>query len=150
MPMLRSSGLTWNDSAICGNEVLMIALSSISMKNALATMPAISRESIAGCGGWGWDGVMALAGHRTQDGRDDALDAGDRQVLEDVDRRQRNMRGRDAHRRSVQFIERLVGDDRDDLGAPAQKPRVLLHGKGAMGARHRSQDGLGIERHQRA
>src|ERR1700684_2035302 len=130
MPMLRSSGRTWNDSAICGNDVLMIALSSISMKNALATMPAISRESIARRRGSGWDRVMALAGHRTQDARDDALDAGDRQVLENVDCRQRNMRGRDADRRSVQLIERLVGDDRDDLGAPAQKPRVLLNGEG--------------------
>src|SRR3984957_4074718 len=98
MPILRSSGRTWNDSAICGNEVLMIARSSISMKNALATMPAISRESIASCGGSGWDGVMALAGHRTQDGRDDALDAGDRQVLEEVARRQPNVRGRDCNR----------------------------------------------------
>src|ERR1700722_7230508 len=98
MPMLRSSGRTWNDSAICGNEVLMIALSSISMKNALATLPAISRESIASCGGSGWDGVMALAGHRTLDGRDDALDAGDRQVLEDVDRRKGKGGGGDAPR----------------------------------------------------
>src|SRR5579863_6510241 len=105
MPMLRSSGLTWNDSAICGNEVLMMALSSISMKNALATMPAISRESIGSRGGSGWDVAMALAGHRSQDGRDDPIDAGDRQVLENIDRRQRNVRCGDTHRRCVEVIE---------------------------------------------
>ena len=37
-----------------------------------------------------------------------------------------HVRRGDAHQRAVEIVERLVGDDRDDLGAPAAQPRVLL------------------------
>ena len=60
------------------------------------------------------------------------------------------MRRSDPHRRPVEFVERLVGDDRNDLRAPAAQPRILLDGEQPMRARHRAEDSPGIERDQRA
>src|SRR5436190_7838065 len=80
----------------------------------------------------------------------DAVDRRQDRILQRVGGGQRNVRRRDAHWRAVEVVERLVGDDRHDLGAPAAQPRVLLHGENAMGAADGTQDRLGVERHQRA
>src|SRR5882672_281764 len=52
-------------------------------------------------------------------------------VFQRVGGGQRDVRRRDAHRRAVEVIKRLVGDDRHDLGAPAAQTWVLFHGKQA-------------------
>ena len=41
----------------------------------------------------------------------------------------------DAHRGAVEVVEGLVGDDGDELGAPAAQARVLLHREEAVRAR---------------
>ena len=43
----------------------------------------------------------------------------------------------------VEVPERLVADDRGDLGAPAEQPRVLLDGEQPAGAADRLQHGRG-------
>jgi hypothetical protein len=45
MPMLISSVATFREAAICGREVLIMALSSPWRKKALATIKAMSRDS---------------------------------------------------------------------------------------------------------
>ncbi len=55
-----------------------------------------------------------------------------------------------AHRRAVEIVERLVGDDRHDFGAPPAQPRIFLDREHAMGLCDRAQNRLRIERHQRA
>ena len=42
IPMLRLTAFSWNDCAICGSAVAITLPSSISMKNAQATVNAIS------------------------------------------------------------------------------------------------------------
>ena len=71
-------------------------------------------------------------------------------ILQDVGGGQRDVRRGDAHRRAVEIVERLVGDDRDDLGAPAAQARVLLDGEQAVRPGDRAEDRLRVERHQRA
>src|SRR4051812_22845150 len=65
---------------------------------------------------------------------DDAIHRRQRDVLQDVGGRQRNVRRRDPHRWPVEIVKRLVRNDRHDLGAPAAQPRVLLDRKQAMRA----------------
>ena len=52
--------------------------------------------------------------------------------------------------RPVEIVERLVGDDRHDLRAPAAQPRIFLDAEAAMRLGDRAEDGLGVERHERA
>src|SRR5277367_3050420 len=78
----------------------------------------------------------------------DPIDARQRQIFQNIRRRQRNVRRGDAYRRAVEIVERFVGGDGDDLRAPATQPRVLFHGEQPVGARHRAKNGLGVERHQ--
>src|ERR1043166_2904980 len=58
--------------------------------------------------------TLQRAAHRLGDAVDRRQDG----VFQRVGRRQRNMRRRDAHRRTVEIVEGFVGDDRHDLGAP--------------------------------
>ncbi len=44
------------------------------------------------------------------------------------------MRRGDTDQRAVQIVEGLVGDDRDDFGAPAAQARVFLDGEQAAGS----------------
>src|SRR5450759_3147499 len=60
------------------------------------------------------------------------------------------MRRGDPHRRPVEVVERFVRHDRHDLGAPAAQPQIFLDGEQPMRARDRAEDGLRVERHQRA
>ena len=57
-------------------------------------------------------------------------------------RGQRDVRRRDPADRGVEAPEPLVGDDRDDLGAPAQQPRVLLDREQAARLGDRPEDRL--------
>ena len=88
--------------------------------------------------------------HRPLHPIDDAVGGGQRDVFQNVGGGQRNVRRGDPHRRAVEIVERLVGDDGDELGAPAAQPRVFLHGEQAVRARDRAEDRLRVERHQRA
>src|SRR5579863_2304405 len=44
MPMLRSTGLAWNDTPICGSAVAMTVPSRFSIKNAVATRIEIALD----------------------------------------------------------------------------------------------------------
>ena len=55
------------------------------------------------------------------------------------------MRRGDPHDRAVEVPERLVGDDRGDLGAPPAGLRVLLDREQPAGRRHRRQHGGHVE-----
>ena len=81
--------------------------------------------------------------HRAPHALDDAIDGRQRDVLEDVGGRQRNVRRGDPHRRPVEIVERLVGDDRHDLGAPAAQPRILLDREQPVRARRPSRGSSG-------
>ena len=81
--------------------------------------------------------------HRPPHAVDDAIDGRQRDVLQNVGGRQRDVRRGDPHRRAVEIVERLVGDDRDDLRAPAAQARILLDREQAVGARDRAEDGAG-------
>jgi len=59
-----------------------------------------------------------LGVHRLSDCRHDALDRGDRQVLEGVGRRQWDMWCRDSHDRPVEVVEGLLAHDGSQLAAP--------------------------------
>ena len=66
---------------------------------------------------------------------DDARRRRQHDVFQIVGGRQRDVRRGDAHRRAVEIVEGLVGDDRHDLGAPAAQPRVFLDREQAVRAR---------------
>src|SRR5690242_6373681 len=61
---------------------------------------------------------MRLPPERTPHRLDDARHGRQHDVFQIVRRRQRDVRRGDAHRRAVEIVEGLVGDDGDDLGAP--------------------------------
>src|SRR5262249_28960684 len=84
--------------------------------------------------------------HRALHSIDDALDRRQRHVCQNIGGGQRNVRRSDPHWRPIEVVERFIGDDRNNLGAPAAKPRVLLHREQPMGAGYRAEDGPGIER----
>jgi pyruvate/2-oxoglutarate dehydrogenase complex dihydrolipoamide acyltransferase (E2) component len=50
-------------------------------------------------------------------------------VVENVGGGQRDVRGRDPYERPVEIVKRLVGDDRNKLGAPAARARIFLDGE---------------------
>src|SRR5690349_11148649 len=77
------------------------------------------------------------------DGLDDPVDRWDRHVLQGRRRRQRDVRRGDADQRCIEAVEPLVGDERDDLGAPPADTRVLLDRAKATRLRDRREDGLG-------
>src|SRR4029077_14112772 len=56
----------------------------------------------------------------------------------------------DADRWTIQIVEGLIRRDRNNLGAPAAEPRILLDGKEPVGLRDGAEDGLSVERHERA
>src|SRR6185503_18985344 len=71
-------------------------------------------------------------------------------VFENIGCRQRNMRRRDADRRTIQIVKSLVGRDRNDLGAPPAEPRIFLDGEEPVRLPDRAEDGLRVERHERS
>ena len=68
----------------------------------------------------------------------DAVDRRDRQVLQRLGGRKRDVRGGDPHDRPVEVPEDLFGDDRSDLGSPTAQAGVLLDRETATGLGHRS------------
>src|SRR5947209_1921187 len=86
--------------------------------------------------------ALSSALQRTAHRLGDPLHRRQHGVFQRVGGGQRNVRRRDAHRRAVEIVERLVGDDRHDLGAPPAQTWVFLHGKQAVRAADRTHDGL--------
>ena len=84
-----------------------------------------SRRRRPGSSWVSWCGSWSCVG-RLPDDVGDVLDRRNGRVLEVRRRRERDVRCGDAHDRSVEIPERLVRDDRRDLGTPPAKPRVLL------------------------
>src|SRR5262245_11151072 len=78
-----------------------------------------------------------------------SVDGRQRQILQNVGRRQWNVWGGDPHRRAVKIVEGLIRHDRDDLGAPSAKPRILLDREQPVRTRNGTKDGLSVEGHQR-
>src|SRR5580692_7638233 len=81
-------------------------------------------------------------------GLNDAVDAGHRAVFQNVGGRQRDVRRGDTHRRAVEVVERLIGDDRHQLRSPTAKARILFNREQAMRARDRTQHGLCVHGNQ--
>src|SRR5215510_10478109 len=69
-------------------------------------------------------------------------------VFQNIGGRQRNVRRRDANRRTVEIIEGFVCGDRNDLRAPSAQPRIFFNGEKPVRLRDRAENGLRIERHQ--
>src|SRR5712691_12243895 len=80
----------------------------------------------------------------------DPIDRREREILQGVGGRQRQMRRRDADHRAVKREEALLGHDRGDLGAPSAETRVLLHGDETTGLADGLHDCSHVERDQRA
>ena len=78
----------------------------------------------------------------------DAVDRWDRQILEGLGGRERDVGGGDPDHRPVEVPEDLFGDDRRDLGSPTAQSRVLLDRETAPGLGHRTEKGPGVERDQ--
>src|SRR5688500_13419342 len=79
-------------------------------------------------------------------GFDDVLGLRQRQLLEIGGVGHRHVRAVHAHHRRVEPVEHLLHRQGRQLGADAGKRPALLHGDQPVGALHRIDDGLGVER----
>src|ERR1700690_4531012 len=75
---------------------------------------------------------------------------GEDDVFQIVGGRQRNMRGCYSYWRAGMVVEALIYGDRDNFGAPSTEPMILLDREQPVRFGHRTEDSLGVERHQRA
>src|SRR5918996_5141197 len=90
-------------------------------------------------------GREPLSPHGLADGFDHAVHRRQGRILQDVGLGERDVGGGDPHDRVLQVEERLLRDERGDLGPPPEQPRVLLHGEQPIGLANRLQDGGHVE-----
>src|SRR6185295_4058605 len=96
-----------------------------------------------------WYAASLLVRRELADRVGDLLRADHEPVLEDVVvRHTRDVRSGDPGHRSIEIVERLLGDQRRNLGAIPAEPIVFIDDQTLAGLAHRLEHGLVVERPQ--